>query len=359
MMNELARDLSYAKEKVQYDTQCKQVLSQKEILAWILQRTVKEFTNMAVSDIIPCIEGTPEVSSVPVNPGETNAEKISGMPNEDKVPDEGSIYYDIRFYVYAPVDREKIRMIINVEAQNSFYPGYDIVTRGIFYVSRMISAQLGTEFSDSEYDNIKKVYSIWVCMHSPQKIGNAISHYHMEKEDLLSGLPDIPKSYDKLSVIIIALNERVSSDDKFINMMNTLLSTQKTYQEKRSALENTYHISMSYNLGKELGKMDHVLDDVIEQKLAEGLSQGLERGLQEGQAKGLAQGLAEGRAEGLSKGRAEGLAEGLAEGQNKAKKELITNLLRLKSLSDQEILKVACISPEELQAIKDEMTALV
>ena len=161
----------------------------------------------------------------------------------------------------------------------------------------MISAQLGTEFSDSEYDNIKKVYSIWVCMHSPQKIGNAISHYHMEKEDLLPGLPDIPKSYDKLSVIIIALNERVSSDDKFINMMNTLLSTQKTYQEKRSALENTYHISMSYNLGKELGKMDHVLDDVIEQKLA----------------------------------------EGLAEGQNKAKKELITNLLRNEKRILQEI----------------------
>lgn len=85
--------------------------------------------------------------------------------------------------------------------------------------------------------------------------------------------------------------------------------------------------------------MDHVLDDVIEQKLAEGLSQGLSKG----------------RAEGLAEGR----AEGLAEGQNKAKKELITNLLRLKSLSDQEILKVACISPEELQAIKDEMTALV
>ena len=156
-------------------------------------------------------------------------------------------------------------------------------------------------------------------MHAPKKIGNAISHYHMEKEDLLPGLPNIPKSYDKISVVVIALNESVSSSDNFINMMNTLLSTHKTYQEKRSALENTYHISMSYNLGKELGKMDHVLDDVIEQKLA----------------------------------------EGLAEGQNKAKKELITNLLRLKSLSDQEILKVACISPEELQAIKDEMTALV
>lgn len=52
MNNELSRDLSYAKEKVQYDTQCKRVLSQKEILAWVLKRTVKEFTNMSVLQIL-------------------------------------------------------------------------------------------------------------------------------------------------------------------------------------------------------------------------------------------------------------------------------------------------------------------
>ena len=347
MMNELARNLSYAKEKVQYDAQCKQILSQKEILAWILQRTVKAFNHMAITDIISCIEGTPEVSSVPVYPGETNAEKISGMSNEDKIPNEGSIYYDIRFHVYAPAEGEKIRMIINVEAQNSFYPGYDIVTRGIFYVSRMISAQLSTEFSKSDYDNIKKVYSIWICMHSPNNIGNAISCYHIEKKDLLPGLPDVPKSYDKISVVIVALNETISSDDKFINMMNTLLSIHKTAKEKRSILENTYHISMNYNLGKELDKLDHVLDDVIEEKLAEGL------------AKGIAKGFAKGHTEGLAEGHAEGHAEGLTEGRNQTKKELIINLLKLKSISDEEILQAACISLEELQKIKDEITTVV
>lgn len=172
-------------------------------------------------------------------------------------------------------------------------------------------------------------------MHAPKKIGNAISHYHMEKEDLLPGLPNIPKSYDKISVVVIALNESVSSSDNFINMMNTLLSTHKTYQEKRSALENTYHISMSYDLGKELSKMDHVLDDVIEEKLAEGL------------------------AEGLAKGLAKGRSEGFSEGRSKAKKEVVINLLKLNSISDKEILEVADISLEELQQIKDEMTALV
>ena len=60
MNNELSRELSYAKEKVQYDTQCKRVLSQKQILAWILKRTVKEFTDLPVRRIIPYIEGTPK-----------------------------------------------------------------------------------------------------------------------------------------------------------------------------------------------------------------------------------------------------------------------------------------------------------
>lgn len=127
------------------------------------------------------------------------------------------------------------------------------------------------------------------------------------------------------------MNESVSSSDNFINMMNTLLSTHKTYQEKRSALENTYHISMSYDLGKELSKMDHVLDDVIEEKLAEGLAKGL----------------------------AKGRSEGFSEGRSKAKKEVVINLLKLNSISDKEILEVADISLEELQQIKDEMTALV
>lgn len=41
-----------------------------------------------------------------------------------------------------------------VEGQNDFYPGYDIVTRGIFYTARLISSQLETEFTGSNYGDI-------------------------------------------------------------------------------------------------------------------------------------------------------------------------------------------------------------
>ncbi|MEF2953875.1 MAG: hypothetical protein U0O33_05220 [Blautia sp.] len=307
MMNELSRDLSYAKEKVQYDAQCKQVLSQKEILAWILQRTVEEFTDMTVEEIIPYIEGKPEISAVRVYPGESNGEKISGMTNEDKVAEEGAVYYDIRFYVYIPGSKEQIKMIVNVEAQKSFYPGYYIVTRGIYYGARMISAQIGREFSIPDYDKMKKVYSIWLCMNAPQYIGNAISLYHTTKEDLLPGLPDIQNSYDKISVVIIALNEEVDSEDVFINMMNTLLSTKKTYKEKKEALENDFHIKMTNELGKEMNIMCN-LSDLVEEK-------GIEKG----------------------------------------KREIAKKLLQLNMGSDEKIIEATGISMENLKLIKKEL----
>ena len=136
--------------------------------------------------------------------------RIAGLANEDKGADEGEIYYDIRFYVHIPNEEGHIRMIVNLEAQKSYYPGYEIVTRGIFYDARMISAQLGTEFEHSKYDDMKKVYSIWVCMQAPKKIGNAISEYSIKKQDIISGLPDRPESYDKLSVVIIALGKEMN-----------------------------------------------------------------------------------------------------------------------------------------------------
>lgn len=159
MRNEFARNLDLAQAKIQYDEQCKKVLGDKNVLSWILQRTVREYAGMNREEIMKCIEGEPEIGSRRVNPGETNASQITGMANEDKVNEEGTIFYDIRFFAWIPKSREKIRLIINVEAQKKYHTGYSLTTRGVFYGARMISAQLGTEFEIPEYDKIKKVYS--------------------------------------------------------------------------------------------------------------------------------------------------------------------------------------------------------
>lgn len=177
-----------------------------------------------------------------------------------------------------------IKLIVNLEAQKDFYPGYEIVTRGIFYGGRMISAQLDTEFEIPNYDGLKKVYSIWICMNAPKYIGNAISSYSMNKQDFVEGIPDKKWAYDKLVVIVICLNEKSKKETDFLKMMNTLLSTTKNVEEKKKELEQEYQIEMKSDLRKGLNLMCNLselveeqgafnkIKELVEKKLKKGLS---------------------------------------------------------------------------------------
>lgn len=128
MRNELSRALSSADVKVQYDTQCKRVLSQKQILAWILKHTAEEFENLTLEEIENCIEEKPEISSIRVNPGETN-ETIIGSSTENAVSGEGAVFFDIRFVAHVPRAEEKIRLIITTELRKCIPSGFVWIRR--------------------------------------------------------------------------------------------------------------------------------------------------------------------------------------------------------------------------------------
>lgn len=277
MQNELSKALSAADTKVQYDVQCRRVLSQKEVLAWILKNTAEEFKDLSLEEIEGCIEGTPEVSTVGVNPGETN-EMITGMPNEDRVKGEGSVTYDVRFFAGVPKSGKLIRLIINLEAQKSWYPGYKIPTRGVFYGARMISAQLGTEFKDSDYDGIRKVYSIWLCFGVPDYIGNAIAEYRLEKRDILPGFPDDRDAYDKLSVVVVGLKESDFYPNEFMGMINTLLSPAIPVTEKKRILTEKYSMRMESGLSREVDLMCNLSGYVEERGVEKGRKEGIQQG---------------------------------------------------------------------------------
>ncbi len=288
MNSQLVKNLSIAGVKAQYDTQCKKILSEKIILAWILKHVTTEFSEMCIEEIMNCIEN-PQISSVKVNPGETNqtpSEQKNTVKTgiEDAVSDEGSIYYDVIFSAYVPAKDARIKLIINLEAQKSFYPGYEIVTRGIFYCGRMLSAQLGTEFRAKDYDNLKKVYSIWICMNAPKYIGNAISEYSIKKDDIISGIPNKPKAYDKISVVQICLNNKSDTHNQLLGMLNILLSPDIPVTEKKKHLSEDYHINTENKLKKELNLMCNLSDFVEERGVNKKLQELINKKLQKGQS---------------------------------------------------------------------------
>lgn len=138
----------------------------------------------------------------------------------------------------------------------------------------MLSAQLGREFTPANYDELKKVFSIWICMEAPAYIGNAISVYQMRKKDLAAGIPDLPQAYDKLSVVIVALNDKIPAADDFLEMMNVLFSVEKQAEEKKAILERQFHIPMQTDLGKEIGLMCNYSDYVEAKGIEKGVRQG-------------------------------------------------------------------------------------
>lgn len=165
---------------------------------------------------------------------------------------------------------------MNIEAQKEFYEKYSLVTRGIFYGVRMLSAQLNTEFQHSDYDNIKKVYSIWICMNAPNKIGNAMTRYSIKKQDIIGSMPAKRRSYDKLSVVMICLNEEAECEQGGLHrLLNTLLSKRLSIQEKAQILSKEYNIPLERDLKEVAGSMCNLSEAIEEEGIRKGLSEGI------------------------------------------------------------------------------------
>ena len=263
----IAQVVNIAKEKARYDTEVKNVLSDKYILAWIISRVTEEFRGMSIQNIVQCIEGEPVVSKVYVAPGKTN-DSIIGRDTQDKVPSEGEARFDILFHAFTP-SKERIKIIINVEAQKNFYPGYDLVTRGIYYGARLLSSQKEREFSGEGYDEIKKVYSIWVCMNAPKYLQNTITEYRIQQNKLYGNYSK-PARYDLLSVVMLCLGNPEDKDyrkneyQKLLRLLSVLASEEVKAPDKLHILEKEYHIATTRELEGKVNIMCNWSEGVIE-----------------------------------------------------------------------------------------------
>ena len=277
----IAKNIRVADEKASYDAACKRLLSEKIILAWIMKNCLEEYRDCDVEEIAEkYIEGTPQVGEVAVAPDESNrVSMIQGAGNEDTSLTEGTVTYDIRFFAIAPVSGELIRLIINIEAQNVFKPGYPLVKRGIYYCSRMISAQYGTEFTQAHYEHIKKVYSIWIAMSPNKEWENTITRYRFVEEHLVGEGKEPVQNYDLITVLMLCLGGPGSeSDNDILKLLNVLLSNETRADEKRKILQTEFDIPMTQTLEGRLTDMCNLSDGVE----ARGIAKGIERGRAEG-----------------------------------------------------------------------------
>ena len=289
MNTELKNAVLATDRDAQYDNSAKRLIAHKIILARILIKTVEKFKGMDPLEVAALIEGIPYISTVPVELGLTNAvhfqngKRIVGFNTENQELNEGLVRFDIVFYVRMKDGLSQI--IINVEAQKDEPSDYKILSRAVFYVSRLISSQKEKDFENSSYDDIKCVYSIWICMNMEE---NTMSHIHLTKEDMI-GSYEWKGNLDLLNIIMIGLAKELPEHDETYELhrlLGALLSRELTVDEKLDIIGNEYDIPLEENFRKDMSTMCNLSQGVKEEGIAIGRREGLEEGRREGYAEG-------------------------------------------------------------------------
>ena len=264
---EIKNAVSAADQDAQYDDKAKRLLGNKIILAHILVKTVDEFKGMNPKEVVSYIEGEPLIGVVPVEPGLTNAgkeengQRIVGMNTENAEINEGLVRFDIIFYVRMKDGISQV--IVNLEAQKDEPTSYHILNRAVFYVSRLVSSQKERDFVKTNYNDIKRVFSIWVCMNMDE---NSMDYVHLTDDKLLGSYP-WKGGLDLLNIVLIGIaNELPEHDEKYElhRLLSTLLSAELTVDEKLGIIKTEYSIPVDEKLRKDMSAMCNLSQGIRE-----------------------------------------------------------------------------------------------
>ena len=223
-------------DSIMYDESFKSIFAYKAMLAITLKSLIPEYKDSSLEDIRDkYIQGDIEAHSDKIS--------TSGPGVED-----GRIRYDIKFDALLPKATDKhMKIIINIEGQkNTSSLSYRIVTRGIYYACNMISSEYGTYFSNSHYENIEKVYSIWISMSPNEKEKGSIIRYRMSEENLTNDFREDKENYDKLEVVIFNLGRIDDYSHITYNERKIMKSLTEIFSEHSNKKDAIAHMEREY-----------------------------------------------------------------------------------------------------------------
>ena len=337
IINTLSDTIEVTEKKSQYDQYAKRLLSNKFVLANILAECADEFRGMPVEEIVTCIDGDPEVSSVMVNPGLTN---VLGISMEDGIPNEGRVFYDVSFKATVPISG-KVSFVLYFDAElaNNFFPGYPLASRIVFFLCRMISSQGDRDFSlaKQEYGKISKAYSIWIVFNAPKYAQDTITRISLGTK-MQYGSPYHLEGYDLMEGIMICIPESGESRNKLISLLYTLFTNKLDSKKKKRRLKKEFGIRLTKEEEEVMESTNGLASYVWEKAQREGFSSGEKQGLQQGIQQGIEQGIEQ------------GLQQGIRLGVSQKNHEIIMRMHQ-KGLDDETIAMYLDLSAEEVRSI--------
>ena len=263
----------------QYDACVKNLLSQEYILAWFLKECTTEFNNFTIDEILKeAFISDVTVSTTAVNQDDEDIvepSKLDMANSEDKSSREGTVYYDVRFAVSVPNSDNRVFIIVNIEAQKDDEATLHALKRMVYYASRLISAQKNKCFAKDNYENIRKVYSIWVQMNVPEEKQNTITKYYIGEDALFGNVHEPKEAYDLMNILVLRLGKKQDTKSKILRLLNILLKSKDAPETKKQILQNDYQIRFDETLEEGVSTMCNLSEGIYEEGKEEGREEGI------------------------------------------------------------------------------------
>ena len=266
------------KQDTTQDNVARILLTHKQIVAMILREYFPEFNGVPLDFIRDkCLDGLED------------ADYLIG----DRTRGSSGTDMDVCIHARIPKDLEsQVGVIINMEIQKKFNPGYDIIKRGIYYACDLIAMEKETVFTDCNYDGLKKVYSIWICLGAPEEKANQVFRYGMAElcqTDETQAIHQVGAAYDLLEIMMICLNDRYKEGgDSVIDMLRTLFSMKLSKEQKNKILEEKYSITFTKEKQMKFDEyIEYVKETCLEIGEEKGIKIGEEKGIKIGEEKGI------------------------------------------------------------------------
>ena len=225
----IARSMEAFGDSPHYDAASKKLMSFKDVVAWILKLNTKEFADYDVSFIASNCISEVSVSEEAVHQDEPDRSETLG-------------------------GNERVTLL-NSESK---------------------STNEGTVFTNSDYQKIQKVYSIWISPNPEDKREkSSITRYRMTKEDVLEKSFINEADYDKMEVVVIKLGKDSEySEDSITGLLSALLSSTMPLERRMEILSGIYRIAMTEEIEREVTKVCSLGGAIKEAGREEGREEG-------------------------------------------------------------------------------------
>lgn len=258
-----------------YDACAKENMHHPKLIAPILKEVVPEFRDCTIEEVIQCIVS----DSICDDPVDNVSAMANTMETEMSSVSEKLIRYDARFKAINPkLSSEEITFFLHIdlEVQNTYKPSnpkYPIIKRGIYYGAREISSQLGILTDTTNYNDLEKVYSIWICNEDvPLELQNTVSLYKIDKHDLIGNTSEPKENYDLLNVIMIRRGEQ-ESDEAIFDYLTSF------FNSNIDGICKYVNIKDDEEVLEGVRKMSGLGQTIYEEGLEEGIEKGIEKTL--------------------------------------------------------------------------------